>query len=146
MVKEAVHQGNRLKWIVNKRDISVTELATKCDLSREYIQQMFNKPVIAQKSLIRILEELSIPYADFFQDRLYIEGESAPVASEEKTAELEMSRMERIEHKIDLILQAVTKKGSRSGSAEADKIKDLFLKEIPDKGQFQQGNKKKRSV
>ena len=69
MLMEEESFGERLKFILKKKGISITKLANMCGLSRECISLYLNgKREPKEKTMYRICKGLKMTMADFYAD------------------------------------------------------------------------------
>jgi transcriptional regulator with XRE-family HTH domain len=68
MTKSRVHQGNKLKHLIEKSDFTIQQVSEKTDMPRSTLYDLFKKSDIPRDTLEIFCELLGVNIREFFPD------------------------------------------------------------------------------
>jgi transcriptional regulator with XRE-family HTH domain len=68
-VEKNTHTGKRIKVLIEKTGMSISEFSEKAHIERAYLQKLFNKEVVGIKMLERIANVLGVTVAEILQGK-----------------------------------------------------------------------------
>jgi transcriptional regulator with XRE-family HTH domain len=69
VVEKNTHTGRRIKFLIEKTGMSISEFSERANIERAYLQKLFKKEIVGIKMLERIANVLGVTVAEILQGK-----------------------------------------------------------------------------